>query len=698
MLTKYENEVPSLQEQVSTVTQNQSKFETTVKDTYETKENASSNYTAIKEDAKRITLEAVSEEYSKKSEAVDKVEVFYYLSSSYSELKDGSWQYPAPDWIDGRFMWSKQLTTKIDGTTSETKATCIAGATGKTGENGKDGNNGSTIKSFNTEFCLSEYSTSLPSDVTWLSSQPKWEDGKYLWTRTKITYTNYSKNENTGKVDEIEVIKYTDPICDTTWEAANKIKAELDVKYDEISSQVSSINGDVSSIKTNIEGIQSEVKDARGNSSSLSVRLNGIDSSISDASGNASTALQTANESKTKISDIEGNVSELQQTSSKFESRIKAAESDVSTLKQDSKSIKLSVSNLNFNGRNHILNSKFNNIENTDYITVDNGILTFEDTLGVKDDELTVLKLDCAPNFQYSSDTDKVFLSFEYYTDSLVKGESGLQLFYIEVEFYDGEISHTSVRTYLSTDDADNKAWKRKIISLDKVDENYTKNMTVKFEKKDSSGIIRIRNPKLEVGTKPTGFSIAQEDINDGINDAKDIANEANTGVNNAMSEINLLKDQVVMMVTDDDGRTSFKQTADGFTFDITSTKEQIEQALQQASDANEQANQIQAETDELKKQVSSISETTAYLNITTTDDGNPILELGNRETDFKVRITNTAMEFYDGEDQEIPVAYITNQTLYIQRSIVKDTFQFGDGSGFTLQLRDNGNLGLRAF
>ena len=701
--TKYENEVPSLQEQVSTVSQNQAQFEVTVKDTYETKENASSNYTSIKEDAKRITLEAVSEEYAKKSESVDAVEVLYYLSSSSTELKDGTWKYPAPDWVDGKYMWSKQVTTKTDGTTSETKPTCIAGATGATGktgatgEAGRDGTSGSTIKSFTPEYCLSEYKTTLPSDITWSSTRPEWEEGKYIWTRSKIVYINYTYNEKTENTDESEVVKYTDPVCDTVSEVIEKAKASLDVKYDEISQKVESANGNVSSLKTTVDGIQSEVKDARGNKSSLSVRLNGIENNVSDATGNASSALQTAKENTTKILDVEGNVSTLQQTSSKLESQIKSAEGDISSLKQDKDSIKLTVSNLNFNGRNYILNSKFNNLENNDYMTFDDGVLTFEDNLGITDDELTTLTLDCVPNIQYSSnDDDKIFLTFDYYTDSLVAGEHNYALFTMRVTFSDGEINSKS--TSMGISEADNKKWKKKILKIDKVDEEYTKKITVTFSKKDSSGVFRIRNPKLEIGTKPTGYSIAQEDINNGINDAQTTADEANKNSKNAMSEIDLLKDQVVMMVKDDDGRTSFKQTADGFVFDITSTKEQIDAALDQAASAEGKADEANATTEELKKQVNTISEKTAYMNLDADENGDPIMELGNRETDFKVRITNKAMEFYDGDNKDEPVAYITNQTLYIQRSIVKETLQFGETAGFTWVLRDNGNLGLRAF
>lgn len=62
------------------------------------------------------------------------VDVYFYQSSSATELKDGSWLTTAPTWVNGKYVWSKTITTYDDGNTDETTPVCITGAKGETGE------------------------------------------------------------------------------------------------------------------------------------------------------------------------------------------------------------------------------------------------------------------------------------------------------------------------------------------------------------------------------------------------------------------------------------------------------------------------------------------------------------------------------------------------------------------------------------
>lgn len=67
------------------------------------------------------------------------VDVEYYLSTSTSSLSGGSWQTVAPQWVNGKYMWSRVKTTYLDGTVRYSEPTCIAGAKGDTGADGEDG-------------------------------------------------------------------------------------------------------------------------------------------------------------------------------------------------------------------------------------------------------------------------------------------------------------------------------------------------------------------------------------------------------------------------------------------------------------------------------------------------------------------------------------------------------------------------------
>lgn len=64
---------------------------------------------------------------------ISSVDVEYYLSTSQTSLSGGSWQTTAPQWVNGKYMWSRMKTTYLDGTIKYSTATCIAGAKGDSG-------------------------------------------------------------------------------------------------------------------------------------------------------------------------------------------------------------------------------------------------------------------------------------------------------------------------------------------------------------------------------------------------------------------------------------------------------------------------------------------------------------------------------------------------------------------------------------
>lgn len=75
------------------------------------------------------------------------VDVEYYLSTSATSLSGGSWSTTAPTWVNGKYMWSRTVTT--DGAGSRTyspnqNGVCIAGAQGATGAKGDKGDTGGT--------------------------------------------------------------------------------------------------------------------------------------------------------------------------------------------------------------------------------------------------------------------------------------------------------------------------------------------------------------------------------------------------------------------------------------------------------------------------------------------------------------------------------------------------------------------------
>ena len=119
-------------------------------------------------------------------DAIASVDVEYYLSTSSTSLAGGSWSTTAPAWVNGKYMWSR--TVKTDGAGNKTyspsqNGVCIAGAKGDTGSDGKG------VKSIIEQYYKSTSATSLAGG-SWSTTYPGWENGKYIWTRSAITYTD----------------------------------------------------------------------------------------------------------------------------------------------------------------------------------------------------------------------------------------------------------------------------------------------------------------------------------------------------------------------------------------------------------------------------------------------------------------------------------------------------------------------------
>ena len=217
-------------------------------------------YSAISQTVDSISLNVGQLETS----AVASVVVEYYLSTSTSELSGGQWSVQAPDWEQGKYMWSRTRTTTAAGGINYSDPVCIAGAkgdqgaageagpqgpkgdpgdtgpqgpqgepgekgdTGDTGpqgpqgeqgtagEKGDKGDTGTGVSAIDSEYYLSTSSTSQIGGA-WSTTPPEWTQGRYIWTRSHITWSDGSES-------------YTDPVLDQTLES---IAAKLVLGVDE---------------------------------------------------------------------------------------------------------------------------------------------------------------------------------------------------------------------------------------------------------------------------------------------------------------------------------------------------------------------------------------------------------------------------------------------------------------------------------
>lgn len=240
----------------------------------------------------------------KKTKSVKNTSVLYYLSSSSSELVGGSWVSTPPQWVNGMFYWTKNVTTFSDETTSETTPICITGGTGATGQAGKDGSDGEKgetgtgVESITTQFYLSTSKTELSGGL-WVEVMPTWSTGMYLWTRNKIVYKNPTSTV------------YTEAICDSSWEAVNDLEENVNGRFDDTNDTIIQVQRELlSSIEQSEASIRSEVSESYYNK-------NNVDQLISEQS----TALeQTKNSFQMTFEGFNTDLKNLNdETNSKFE-------------------------------------------------------------------------------------------------------------------------------------------------------------------------------------------------------------------------------------------------------------------------------------------------------------------------------------------------------------------------------------------
>lgn len=189
----------------------------------------------IKTATDNITL-SVSEKYSTKSSSMASQKEEYYVSTSPNTLNGGSWSPTQPKWQDGKYIWRRILMTMGDGKQiyiPSESGICIQGNTGAKGDTGPQGPTGATgtgVASMIQQYYMSDSKTTQ-SGGSWVESMPTWSNGKYLWTRYKVTYKNPASTV------------YTTPVCDSSWEAVNeetvKRQSAIETKANEITSKVS---------------------------------------------------------------------------------------------------------------------------------------------------------------------------------------------------------------------------------------------------------------------------------------------------------------------------------------------------------------------------------------------------------------------------------------------------------------------------
>jgi hypothetical protein len=165
------------------------------------------------------------------------------------------------------------------------------------------------------------------------------------------------------------------------------------------------------------------------------------------------------------------------------------------------------------------------------------------------------------------------------------------------------------------------------------------------------------------------------------------LADQVDTRITATETDIDAVNQVISNLIVDENGGSLMKQTTDGWVFSMAEIMGQVQQATDDLKTLEGNLDDQGGSIDALQNAVNALETLTSYVRITTEGD-EPCIELGNHGA-FKVRITNTSIDFMDGTS--IP-AYINNQSLKIDKAEVENELAFGK---FAFKERDNGNMGL---
>lgn len=165
------------------------------------------------------------------------------------------------------------------------------------------------------------------------------------------------------------------------------------------------------------------------------------------------------------------------------------------------------------------------------------------------------------------------------------------------------------------------------------------------------------------------------------------LADQVDTRITATETDIDAVNQVISNLIVDENGGSLMTQTTDGWVFSMAEIMGQVQQATDDLKTLEGNLDDQGGSIDALQNAVNALETLTSYVRITTEGD-EPCIELGNHGA-FKVRITNTSIDFMDGTS--IP-AYINNQSLKIDKAEVENELAFGK---FAFKERDNGNMGL---
>lgn len=119
--------------------------------------------------------------------------VTYQVGTSGTTAPTGTWSESIPSAGTGQYLWTKTTVTYSNGTKTEAYGVSYQGTNGTNGKNGTS----VTITSKSVTYQVSSSGTTTPTG-TWSPTVPAVENGKFLWTKTYVKYSDGNETTSYG--------------------------------------------------------------------------------------------------------------------------------------------------------------------------------------------------------------------------------------------------------------------------------------------------------------------------------------------------------------------------------------------------------------------------------------------------------------------------------------------------------------------
>lgn len=496
-------------------------------------------------------------------------------------------------------------------------------------------------------------------------------------------YTSKTELGETVKTIRSEIKLTADAINQTITDLRGNISS-VEQSIEGVKTTVQTVDGKVSTLSQKVNEIDLAVKDVDGKYADLNIKVDGIKGEVSDNKENISRVEQKANEISSTVQSHTGEISQIKQDATQLSNTVKNNSGEISQLKQKAGEIELSVSGVKDNIKNNYYNkeetdAKFKVEADKITSTVTSKINVGSRNLLLKSDTVYTNNLYEIATYQM---VEKMKTGTKYTCTIWGNLASGKTDFSISL----------NGNTPLGILKKEENVYS---LTFDGVQDNSESSVLYVYANPSSyQNTSTINKIKLSYGNTRTDWSpaveekLSTEDFNEIINGDNGIIDQ----IENSKSEITQLSNSISTLVTDENGSSLMTQTPDGWQFNIGGINKKLDDAKKDIANNKSSIENTDKYIDIIQKQQEAIETKTSIINFTSLN-GQPVILLGQTNNSFKLRITNTSIDFLDGSTV---VAYISNKVLYIEKAIIKNEIQIGDGSGLVLKKRASGNVGIR--